>query len=360
MSFNFNDGQKDKQPLVSVIIPAHNEEENISECIESLLCQTYQNIEIIVVDDCSSDNTYSVATRYPIKIIRLNRNKGPAYARNIGIKNAKGKFIVFAEADAKYSSNYVENIIKPLDNPKIGGAIAGQRLVWSNKNNIIVRYWNYRFKAIGILTKKGLRSIIGAWAFRKNVLNKVGLYDESLRCGEDVDLVSRLKKAGYKIAAILNHDKSSTIINSDTDVVFGSPIHIYMYHKDPDTLKNFVKRIWWGAVKCKKFRERWELEPKGFRKLFFIARNISALLLPIYPVLALFHNLIWLLVFFGVFFAESIFPIIYDRELRLTFRLALEDKDYKLALAMPVICWVEIRMRALGMFYAMLRGDKID
>ena len=356
-SLNFNDGQKDKQPLVSVIIPAHNEEENISECIESLLCQTYQNIEIIVVDDCSSDNTYLVAAKYPIKVIRLDQNKGPAHARNIGIKNAKGKFVVFAEADAKYSTNYIELIMKPLNNTEIGGAIAGQRLVWSNKNNVLVRYWNYRFEAIGILTKKGLRPIIGAWAFRKDVLNKVGLYDESLRCGEDVDLVNRLKKAGYKIAAILNNDKPSIIINSDTDVVFGSPIHTYMYHKDPNTLKNLVKRIWWGAVNCKKFRERWGLELKGFKKSLFIGRNIAAMMLPIYPVLATLHNLIWLIIFFGVFFAESIFPIIYDRELRLTFKLALKDRDYKLALAMPFICWVEIRTRALGIFYAMLKGE---
>ena len=72
---------------------------------------------------------------------------------------------------------------------------------------------------------------------------------------------------------------------------------------------------------------------------------------------AIYHNIIWLLIFFGVFFAESMFPIIYDRELRLTFKLALKDRDYKLALAMPFICWVEIRTRALGIFYAMLKGE---
>ena len=347
-------------PLVSIVIPMYNNEETIAECIESLLNQTYRNLEIIVVDDGSTDDSYQIVKKYPIKVFRLETNYGPSRARNFGIKIANGDIIIFVEADAKYSSNYVEIIIKPLNNTEIGGSIAGGRIVWSDKNNVLVRYWNTRFgEAIIAVTIEGLRPVIGAWAFRKEIFDKVGLYDETLKCGEDVDFVNRIKKAGYKIAAITYSNTSSerVLIETESYKVIAIPEKCYMFHKDPDTFIKLIKRTWWGAVNCKKFRERWGLEPKGFRKLFFIGRNILALLLPIYPLLALTYSILWLLIFFGVFFAESVFPIIYDRELRLTFKLALENKDYKLALAMPVICWIEIRTRALGIFYAMLRGN---
>jgi len=347
------------KPLVSVIIPAYNEEKTINECIESFLNQSYGNIEIIVVDDGSTDKTYHKASCYHIKIVKLDRNYGQSHARNVGLKEARGDIIVFAEADAKYSSNYIEVIIEPLiRSEKIGGSIACQRVAWSDKNNVLVRYWNTRFdEPVRMATIEGLRPVISAWAFRREIFEEVGLYDEMLRCGEDVDLVNRIKKAGYKIAAITYSNTSSerVLIETESYKVIAIPEKCYMFHKEPDTFIKLIKRTWWGAVNCKKFRERWGLEPKGFRKLFFIGRNILALLLPIYPLLALTYSILWLLIFFGVFFAESVFPIIYDRELRLTFKLALENKDYKLALAMPVICWIEIRTRALGIFYAMLR-----
>ena len=349
--------KNEKEALISVVIPAYNEEETIEECIKSFLNQTYKNLEIIVVDDGSTDNTYHIATCYPVKVIRLNKNYGPSHARNVGIKEARGDIIVFAEADAKYSPNYIETIIKPLTRKDIGGSIQYQRHPWSDEENILVRYWNTRFDAIRIITINGKRPVIGAWAFRKEIFEKIGLYDETLRCGEDVDLVNRLKRAGYKIAGITYAESESVLFRAESYEIIGIPVKCWMLHKEPDTFKKLIKRIWWGAIKCKKFRERWGLEPKGFKKLFFIGRNISALLLPIYPVLALIHNVLWLLIFFGVFFAESMFPIIYDRELRLTFKLALKDRDYKLALAMPFICWVEIRTRALGIFYAMLKGE---
>jgi len=329
-----------QRPLVSIVIPCHNEEDTVEVCVESFLRQSYPNIEIIVVDDHSTDGTCTVLQKYRnmgnVKIIRNDSNYGEGYSRNVGIKVARGEIVIEAECDGKYPPDYVEKMIAPLlEDKNTGGAIPGKRIVWSDKDNVLVRYWNKRFLAAYILTLKGKRPVIGAWAFRRGVLEEVGLYDETLPCGTDVDLVNRIKGRGYKIAFV-----------ADT----------YFYHRDPDTFKKFIRRIWWGSIKCKRFRERWGLEPKGFRKLFFTGRNISALLLPVYPVLALIHNILWLLIFFGVFFAESVFPILYDRELRLTFKLALEDGDYRLALALPFICWVEIRTRALGIFYAMLKG----
>ena len=329
------------QSLVSVIIPCYNEEETIGLCLESFINQTYKNIEIIVVDDGSTDNSKKVVKNYAnkyngkIKLIELPHG-GVSRARNVGARYARGEYILFAEADGMYARNYVERLIAALEDNDVGGSIGGLRIAWSNRNNVIVRYWNSRWKAYLELVQEKRIPVIGAWAFRKKVFEKAGGYNEDLNCGEDVDLANRIERMGYKIEFVSN---------------------TYMYHKDPDTLTKLIRREWWGSVNCKKFRELWNLEPQGIGKMLFIGRNLLAFLLPLYLILACTHSIYWILPFFGVLFAESIFAIWYDIWLRRSFIIALRKRDYKLALAMPFICWVEIRTRALGIFYAMLKGE---
>jgi len=90
--------------LVSIITPSYKSERFIAECIESVLSQTYENWEMIIVDDCSPDNSNDIIEEYckkdaRIKLLRLEQNSGPAVARNTAIKEAKGRFIAFLDAD---------------------------------------------------------------------------------------------------------------------------------------------------------------------------------------------------------------------------------------------------------------------
>lgn len=89
------------KPLVSIIVPTYNVEKYIEECMESLLAQTYENSEIIVLDDASTDNTVKLLEKYTHKInlIKNKENKGQGRRRNQGIKHAKGKYIYFMDAD---------------------------------------------------------------------------------------------------------------------------------------------------------------------------------------------------------------------------------------------------------------------
>ncbi len=92
------------QPLVSIITPAYNCEKYISETIESVIAQTYQNWEMIIVDDCSKDNTLEVIKTYAekddrIKWHRLEVNSGAAIARNTAVSKAKGKYVAFIDSD---------------------------------------------------------------------------------------------------------------------------------------------------------------------------------------------------------------------------------------------------------------------
>lgn len=93
-----------KQPLVSVIMPAYNSEHWISRSLNSVLNQTLKKIEIVVIDDCSSDSTTNIVkdiekTDSRITLIELERNSGVANARNIGIDRANGQYVAFLDAD---------------------------------------------------------------------------------------------------------------------------------------------------------------------------------------------------------------------------------------------------------------------
>ena len=100
-----------KSNKISVIIPTYNRGKLIKKSIKSVLNQTYQNIEVIVVDDGSTDNTESIVKNIKdkrLRYIKLEENKGACFARNIGIKNAKGTYISFQDSDDIFYSNKLE------------------------------------------------------------------------------------------------------------------------------------------------------------------------------------------------------------------------------------------------------------
>lgn len=105
--------------LVSVIIPSYNREKTIIRAIESVLNQTYNNIEVIVVDDCSSDNTIKILNKKysgntQVKIEKLSTNSGACVARNRGISLSKGKYIAFLDSDDEFYPFKIEKQMEQL------------------------------------------------------------------------------------------------------------------------------------------------------------------------------------------------------------------------------------------------------
>ncbi|WOD45056.1 glycosyltransferase family 2 protein [Hwangdonia lutea] len=99
--------------LVSIITPMYNSEVFISETINSVLCQTYKNWELILIDDCSNDKTLEVVENFIVKnpsiqLIKNSSNKGAAFSRNKGIQTAKGDYIAFLDADDLWKPNKLE------------------------------------------------------------------------------------------------------------------------------------------------------------------------------------------------------------------------------------------------------------
>lgn len=104
-------------PLVSIVVPVYNSEKTISKCLDSLISQTFKNIEIICVNDCSKDNSLQVLNEYASKdsrivVINHKKNMNAGGARNSGIKTAKGEYICFVDNDDWISPNAMELLVK--------------------------------------------------------------------------------------------------------------------------------------------------------------------------------------------------------------------------------------------------------
>ncbi len=107
-------GKADKKPLISVIVPVYKVEQYLHECVDSILAQTYTNLEIILVDDGSPDNCPAICDEYAAKDPRVRvihkQNGGASSARNDGIKHCTGKYVAFIDSDDTIAPDWIENL----------------------------------------------------------------------------------------------------------------------------------------------------------------------------------------------------------------------------------------------------------
>lgn len=123
-----------KLPLISVIIPAYNEERHLKECLESVKAQTYPNFELVFIDDGSTDKTKKIAKKYADKIVS-QKHMGPGLARNKGAKASRGKILVFIDADMFLDRDYIKYITKPILENKTSATFTKEEYV-ANLQNI--------------------------------------------------------------------------------------------------------------------------------------------------------------------------------------------------------------------------------
>lgn len=185
--------------LVSIVIPTYNNAHYLQEAIDSVLRQTYQQIELIVVDDGSIDSTKTILARYGDTIIYVyQKNKGPSAARNKGISIAKGDYIGFLDADDVIMPQKIEMQIKLLwDKRDVGIAYCWRRFI-DEKGNALpqIGKTTVRGKILDSLLENSLfpSSVL---LFRRNVVSETGLFDEELFTGEDWDYCLRAATKGF-------------------------------------------------------------------------------------------------------------------------------------------------------------------
>jgi glycosyltransferase involved in cell wall biosynthesis len=186
-------------PLVSVIIPTYNREEYLSKAIESVVSQTFKNIEIIVVDDGSEVNyAQEICSRYSTCRYVYKDNGGVSAARNFGIKHSRGRYIAFLDDDDLFLPNKIAKQLNVLLNDRTLYCVHSSAIVIDNKGNdmgIVIGaskekankrsgyvFWN----ALGTWCVKSPTPLL-----RKEVFEKVK-FDEKLVVGEDLDFYQRL------------------------------------------------------------------------------------------------------------------------------------------------------------------------
>ena len=189
--------------LVSIIIPAYNAGKYIRGSIKTILEQTYNNFEIIIVDDGSTDNTAQmVRDEYQgdarIKLIS-QKNGGVAVARNNGIRTAKGEYIAFLDPDDYYLPSKIEKEVKFLqDHPEFDIAYCNVKHFYDDNLNEL--YQHQGKTPSGQVFENLLDGFFGQLntvLIPKRILEKVGMFDENFRDSEEWDMFLRIARAGY-------------------------------------------------------------------------------------------------------------------------------------------------------------------
>ncbi|TVQ05936.1 MAG: glycosyltransferase, partial [Balneolaceae bacterium] len=174
-------------PLISVIIPVYNGEKFIESAIENILTQNYPALEIIIVNDGSTDNTEDIINTLPVDVRYFRQeNMGPSNARNWGIKDASGEFIAFLDVDDLWPENNLELLLSELVNDPEHAIVRGRAQLFKIDEDGGKEY-------VGD-PKESYLYYIGAGLYRKSVFEKVGLFDPNLLYGEDTDWYNRAKE----------------------------------------------------------------------------------------------------------------------------------------------------------------------
>lgn len=200
-------------PKVSVVIPTYNLKNILLECLKSVLSQNYNNLEVIVVDNGSTDGTSEVVTRkFPkVKLIRNQKNLGVTGGANAGLREATGDYIWLVDHDNILEFNMLSEMVKLAESdPKIGVVVPkiyyweDKSLIWAAGTGMNLLTGENIFrggKDVGQYDRIEEVDIAPAnFLVKKEVIEKVGLYDDVFFVSyEDADFSFRVRKAGYKI-----------------------------------------------------------------------------------------------------------------------------------------------------------------
>lgn len=199
--------------LISVIMPTYNRGYIISIAIESILKQTYKNLELIIIDDCSTDNTEEIISRYNdnrLKYIRLNEKRGSNYARNVGIEESKGDYITFQDSDdysfperieIEYNTLKAENVDLVFSSFYKVQANGNEKEVVDDKDNKIKKklFPKKKVKTEDVLNVLLYKNIITTQVlFGKKELFMQERFDNDITRFQDWDLMIRIAQK-YKV-----------------------------------------------------------------------------------------------------------------------------------------------------------------
>lgn len=234
-------------PLVSVIIPNYNKEKYISRCLNSLLKQTYPNIEIIFIDDCSSDRSIEIVMPYEkkfrkIRIIQNPVNMGVAISRNIGLTNASGKYITTLDSDDEYLPDKIANEVKVLEENVDSDYVAYVDVIVKYKDKDVLLSTNIR---PGDDTLKDIlfrKIVIPTYVmYHKSKINNLNYwFDRTLEKYEDWDSMIR----ALNCAKLIYAGEPGVIYHQENTGLSRGSIFSHFYWISVVFLKNYNSSSW--------------------------------------------------------------------------------------------------------------------
>jgi glycosyltransferase involved in cell wall biosynthesis len=189
--------------MVSVIIPVYNARGDLTKCLDAFQRTSYPHYELIVVDDGSTDDSYDVAQKAGVQVLRMDKNSGPAAARNFGAGHAKGDILLFVDADVLVQPDTIERVVEDfVKHPEIA-AVFGSYDHSPYEKNFLSQYKNLLHHFVHQTSNPDAVTFwAGCGAIRKEIFDQAGGFDASryvVPSIEDIELGYRLKKNGQNI-----------------------------------------------------------------------------------------------------------------------------------------------------------------
>ena len=278
---------KNNSPKVSIILPTYNRAHIIEKAIQSVLNQTYQDFEIIIIDDGSKDDTEKIIRGFQekdkrIKYIRFEENKGAAAARNAGIKMSKGEYITFQDSDDEWVIDKLEKQMKIIETSSENivvycgfWRIDGDEKTYIPDINISNREGNIHKELL-----KGNFVDTPSILLPKKNLEKIGMFDENLLRLQDWDLSIRLSK--YYNFKLIDEPLYISYLLSDSisanDETFIPSIRIILFKYLDKINKDFKKNRKTWSIKLNSIA-KYYLDNNDIKK----ARQLYCLAIKSYP-----------------------------------------------------------------------------
>lgn len=281
--------ENEKYPIVSLIVPAYNEEKTIEKTLNAIKNIDYPNLEVIVVDDGSTDKTAEIVSKFEdFKLIK-KKNGGKASALNVGVDHAKGEIVGCVDSDSYPTKNVLKIMTQYFKDKKVASVTSS--ILVKNPETTIQKLQEIEYLMI-CWTRKILEFLESIYVtpgplslYRKDALIKIGKFDEKVMT-EDIEITWRLQKYGYKIRMAL-----SAIVYTDV----------------PKKFKTWWKqRVRWnvGGIQTAKIYSPTIFKGEyGIFGVFIVPFFISSFFLSIIGVLLISY-------LFGTWFVDSFIPAI--------------------------------------------------
>jgi lipopolysaccharide/colanic/teichoic acid biosynthesis glycosyltransferase/glycosyltransferase involved in cell wall biosynthesis len=317
---------KENHPLASIIVPVYNSEKIITECLQALKKQTLPRhlYEIIVVDDGSTDQTEDVVEKIGGVRFLTQNHHGPAAARNLGARNAKGEILLFTDSDCVPTENWLEEMLRPFNNPEVKGA---KGIYKTHQKRLVPRFVQLEYETkYDRMSQFPTIDFIDTYsaAYRKSLFLANGGFESLFKTPsvEDQEFSFRLARKGYRLEF--------------------AP-RACVFHTHDETVNDYIRRKW-GIGYWKSVMLKWIPEKLVSDSHTLPSQRIQILLLPVIFILfafALFGYptfwlcLISLIIFFG-----------FDRK----FLLKIARKDPHVLLIAPFMMVFRAFALGIGLF----------